>query len=409
MSEAHDDQRPAGDPPSAEPDPIAASDGVGSARAESPAPTPPDRGSRSTAVLLLAVLLALVIAAVAASPFWAPAVAPLLPWGRTPASAAEDYAALAARVAALEQRPVPPVVDLDPIKSAQAALGQRVAEIEAAVDAVRRNQETAAAAKAALAQLDRRVAAIEAQSASHNADAAAALQKMQQLAPLAGVTAGLADRLAAVEGQVHAQSHADRTGAGLMLALLQMREAVEGGRPFPAEHAAFEDLARGDPDVAAAAAPLADIAGRGVTSRAELSRRLAELGVRIDAASQPAPAANGSARGSAKWSQAQWWWAQALDRMRGLVTIRRIGDGTKTGPAAAVATARSALAQGDLAAAISDLDPLAGADAEAAQPWLRAARERLAAEAALAHLQQLLAVRLGPAPAAPPAAPRSPS
>ncbi len=120
----------------------------------------------------------LVIAAVALSPFWAPAVAPLLPWGRRPQQ--PDYDALAARVAALEQRPVPPPVDVDPIKSAQAALGQRVAAMEAAVDALRQNKKTAASGQGGAGAVDQRVDAIEAQSASHNADAAAAIQKMQQ-------------------------------------------------------------------------------------------------------------------------------------------------------------------------------------------------------------------------------------
>ncbi len=99
---------------------------------------------------------------------------------------------------------------------------------------------------------------------------------------------------------------------------------------------------------------------------------------------------------------------QALDRLRGLVTIRRIAARHENRARGGGRAARSALAQGDLAAAISDLDQLTGADAEAAQPWLRVARERLAAEAALTHLQQLLTVRLGPAPAAPPPPPPRP-
>ena len=88
------------------------------------------------------------------------------------------------------------------------------------------------------------------------------------------------------------------------------------------------------------------------------------------------------------------------------------------GPGAAVSTAQSALAAGNLAAAISALGSLDGADAEMAQPWLRLARDRLAAKAAVARLQELLAARLGaavmPSPAAPvtsppPPTPRAPS
>ena len=47
--------------------------------------------------------------------------------------------------------------------------------------------------------------------------------------------------------------------------------------------------------------------------------------------------------------------------------------------------------------------PLTGADAEAARPWLLMARERLTAETALDHVQELLTERLGGSPAAAPA------
>ena len=43
------------------------------------------------------------------------------------------------------------------------------------------------------------------------------------------------------------------------------------------------------------------------------------------------------------------------------------------------------------------LDGLTGSAAEAAQPWRQMARQRLAAEEALHHVQSLLVARLGPA------------
>jgi hypothetical protein len=177
-----------------------------------------------------------------------------------------------------------------------------------------------------------------------------------------------------------------------MLALLlgQMREAVEQARPFPAEFNAFVSLAR-NPDLASAAEPLAEPARNGVASRAVLAKKLAELAGRMAVASEPA--------GDSDWG------AQTLARLRSLVTIRRIEGPSQTGSEAAVSAAQTALARGDLAGAVAALDPLAGANAEAAGPWMRMARERLAAEAALDHLQELLTARLGSAPAAPAAAP----
>ena len=180
-----------------------------------------------------------------------------------------------------------------------------------------------------------------------------------------------------------------------MLAVLQMREGVEEARPFPAAYDAFKGLAGDDAALVAGAAPLAQAARDGVASQAVLRTRLDNVGNEIARASKPA----GKLR----------WWEQALDRIRRLVTIRRIGVAAQAGPEAAVNAAQSALAAGNLAAAVSALGSLEGADAEMTQPWLRLARDRLAAEAALGRLQELLAARLGaatrPSPAAPAATP----
>ncbi len=347
------------------------------------------------AVLLVAALLVIVIAGVALSPFWAPAARSLLPWGGRPVAASKDFAALAAQVSALEQRPAPPAVDLDAIKStrsAQAALAQRVDGLEATLDGLRQNQATAPATKTALAQLAQRLDASNAQSASRSAAEAADARKIsRELARLNGEATDLGDRITALEHQARAQAGAGRRGAVLLLALLQMREAVDEARPFPAEYSVFKELAGDDSKLVAAAAPLAGAAQDGVASRTALRQGLDDLSGQIDTASRPAAPST--------------WWAQALDRLRGLVTIRRIDGAVKTGPGAAVGAAQQALARGDLAATVSALDALTGANAEAARPLLQMARRRLAAETALAHLQQLLAARLGPEPAALPAVP----
>jgi hypothetical protein len=347
------------------------------------------------AVLLVAALLVIVIAGVALSPFWAPAVASLLPWGGRSSTAGKDFAALAARVTALEQRPAPPAVNIDAIKStrsAQAALAQRVDGLEATLDGLRQNQAAGAAARTALAQLAQRLDASDARTAAEAADT----EKIgQQLARLGGLATDLGGRVTALEQQARAQAGADRSGAVLLLALLQMREAVDEARPFPAEYGVFKGLARDDPKLVAAAEPLAVAARDGVASRASLRRGLADLPGQIAAVREPA--------GPSSWS------AQMLDRLRGLVTIRHIDGAAKTGPEAAVDAAQRALARGDLAAVVSALDGLTGANADAARPWLQMARQRLAADGALAHLQELLAVRLGPEPAAFPAAAPEPS
>ena len=395
------------------------------AAAEPPAAR--QRGSRGVATGLLALLI-VVLAGVALSPFWAPEVMPLLPWAASPATSNEQYSALAARVAAIEQHPAAPADNSDAIKSAVNGLEPRVKQLESAingrttvsasdVDALKsqlggltqrvdrleaagggdRQLETAmAGTKTTLQQLDQRVAGIESQSAAQKASDAADLQKIQQeLARLGTVTSDVTGRVGTLEHDQQSQkANEPRIAAILALLLTQMREAVEQARPFATEYNAFAALAH-DPDLAAAARPLAEAARNGVASRAVLGNRLAELAGRIATASEPA----------AEPDLGQ----QVLAHLRSLVTIRRIDGSSQTGPEAAVSTAQAALARGDLAGAVAALDALSRANAEAAHPWLQMARERLAVEAALDHLQELVTVRLGSAPPAhpvsPPAAP----
>jgi hypothetical protein len=356
--------------------------------AEETVPAAPSaRAPRPLAILWLAGLLVLVIGGVALSPFWAPAIAPLLPWARTPAAA--DYDALAARIAALEQRPPPPTVDADAVQSAEAATARRVAALETAVAALRQDRQASSQTTAAVTQLAQRIDQSDTQAASRSAAATSEIQQIQQgLAQRTAADGDLGARLATLEHRVQAQDNGDHTGAIMMLALLQMREAIDEARPFPAEYATFKALAARDPDLTAAAEPLADAARDGVASRAVLRQRLADLAAGMTTAKPMATKSK--------------WWEQALERLRGLVTIRQIDDRGKPGP---IDAAQSVLAQGDLAGAVAALEQLTGASAEAAQPWLRMARRRLAAEAALTHLQELLTARLAAAPVAAPAAP----
>jgi len=397
-----------------------AEDGVvptepGSTPAIEPAgPTRRSARGFARAPLWLAGLLILILGGVASSPFWAPQIEPLLPWGEN----RDDYAALAARVAAVEtrlvapspgidavqsamsqlarradqldsrlaaveKRPAPPSVDTDAINSALGALGRRVDQLESAA------KPDLGPLRAGMQQVEQRLAAIETQSASRIASETAASKDMQQeLSRLGKVEGDLADRVAALEREAQSQEKPELRADGMMALLLgQMREAIEQARPFPAEFGAFIKLARGS-DLAAGAQPLAEPARNGVASRAVLVKGLAELAGRM-AASDPAVKSD--------------WREQTLARLRGLVTIRRIDDSSHTGSNGAVGAAQAALARGDLAGAVAALEPLSGADAEAARPWLLMARERLTAETALDHVQELLTERLGGSPAAAPA------
>jgi hypothetical protein len=414
MSEEHSEEHPREGATPADPEasPPSAAD---------PAQRQP--ASRRAALWLSAVVI-LIVAGIGLSPFWAPDVAPLLPWGAGPGPAGEDYAALAARVDAVEKRPVPPSIDAEATKSALGALGRRVEQIENTVntrlaeiekrpaapgidvDAIKSAESAlarridqleaaVAATKAGLQQFEQRLGAAETQSSSQVAREAAELQKVQQeVSRLGSGAADLANRLPALEQQMQSQGVAERTDAALAMVLLQIREAVDQARPFPAEYSALKALAR-DPALVASVEPLAEAAQSGVPSRAVLSKRLSELAGQVATATEPPPESD--------------WGAQTLARLRALVTIRRIDGASQTGPEAAVSGAQAALARGDLAGAVAALDPLTGANAEAARPWLRMARDRLAVETALDHLQQLLGVRFGSSRAAPVAVPAEPS
>jgi hypothetical protein len=78
-------------------------------------------------------LLVLLIAAVTFSPFWAPQVARLLPWGEKPPAAGQEYAALAARLTEIEKRPAPLGVDVEAIKSIENTLASRIDQLHTAL------------------------------------------------------------------------------------------------------------------------------------------------------------------------------------------------------------------------------------------------------------------------------------
>jgi hypothetical protein len=351
----------------------------------------PSGGSWHSAWWLAAILL-LVIAGIGSSPFWARDVSLLLPWGSESTVATEDYGALAARLAAVEKRPAPPSPDIGAINSAISALAQRVDQLEPARNTDQHSNSISAAAQTELRQLEERLSAFEAKSAARASGDAAQFEKLrQELAQIGRASADLADRLPAIERQVGTAASAARTDAALLAALLRMREAVQAARPFAAEYDAFIALARDQPDLIAAAEPLGRLAQEGVKGNAALSESLGRISGRIVSAAVPPV-------GSDLRTQGLAW-------LHSLVTIRRVDDSGQSGQEPAVNVAEAALARGDLSGAVSALQTLSASNSEAIQSWLQAARQRLAAEGTLTHLQELLVARLGAPAEAPRGAP----
>jgi len=354
--------------------------GDGAAASEdNPTATPRPASTRRArqGIVWLTAMLLLAAAGVAASPFWAPQIAPLLPWA-APATGV-DLGAIEARIAALERRSAAPAPDLTEIRQSESTLARRIDQIERATGADPQIANAMASIQAGAQQLGQRVGALEAETGSRAANATAELQTLR------GDLARLADRLTALEREVQSQAGVDRSGAARLALLLQMRAAIDAGRPFNAEYDAFHSLVQGQPDLAAAAEPLGAAAPAGVATRSVLAERLHRLAGHI-ATATAAPSD---------------WRTAALARMRALVTIRHIGGAAQSAPEAGVEAAETALARGDLAGAVGALDALAGANGEAAEPWLQMAHARLAVEAALDHLQQMLTARLGAEPVKP--------
>lgn len=364
MSEPRDAEKPADTAPQP-PEPVP----------PEPSSEPPRRRHAATALWLLALLLVMV-AGTAASPLWAPAVAPLLPWSAHRASGSDGK--VAAQLRQLQQR----VDRLEGLEPRIAKLEQNAARLDRIEVAGKDAQQQRAAAADAVQKLEQRLTAVEARLATVPAGGAEQAQRLDALEKTGGDAAAavksLGGRVEALEKAEQQQAGADPTDTGLLLMLLQIRDAIAAGRPFAAEYDAFTALAHDRPKIAAAAAPLAADAQHAVPTRDALRQQLDALSLQIAEARPP---------------ETSGWTGQAWARMRSLVSVRRIGGSGQSPSESAVGAAQRELAQGDLAAAVGRLKALSGAAAEAAKPWLDAADTRLAAENALRRTQQLLTDR----------------
>ena len=316
------------------------------------------------AALWLVAALVLILLLVGASPYWAPALLPLLPWGE--AAAAPQLGPLEARLTAAE--------------TAQHAANDRIARLEATLkDQAARPVASDTNSAAALASLGTRLDALE-----HRPDPAQAAAG--DLAPLKDEIQRATARLDADEARIAAAPSPQLSGdRSLLIAIADLRAALAGSGPFAGELAAVTTLGQGDSDIASALAPLKDAAATGVPTPVLLL-------VRFN--SEVAPAIRRA--DAAPVDEDSDFIDRVLARVRRLVTIRRLDDqGRPDDPVAtAVAETRQALARGDLAAAVARLKTLSGAPAEAAAPFLASVEQRVAADATLGTLAQRVAGRI---------------
>jgi hypothetical protein len=294
-------------------------------------------------------------------------------------------AGLETRIAALEQRPGPAAVPATPSGSAPAvdptAVNREIEALKVAVEAIASAQRNLAAttstasapAPAApavdLGAVDTRIRTATAPQAERIAGletALTALRREVEATAAAGKTAET--RIAALDAN---RTRASDIGqrAALVVAVGTLRAAVERGGPFAPELRTA--LALGLP--AEAAAPLSAVAERGLPTQGQIAQRFAALAPSLVKAAPAAGAAGG-----------------ILDRLaasaQNLVRVRPIGEAAGDDVPTVVSRIEAKLGRGDLAGGLADFDKLPEPVRAIGASWATEARSRHAADEALRRL-----------------------
>jgi len=307
-----------------------------------------------------------------------------------------------ARLDALEsvRRPAPPgePVDLAPLRarieaavSALAELANRMAELEAQSGAGAQQPQPPADAEPLIA----RVAAVEERAAglAQGADALKAtldgietrIRALESAAPPVDLVqrldgfAAKSDQ-AALESRVTKLETQDTAGAlrraALALALVNLTRAAAGPTPFMAELAALSAVAADDPAIA----ELGPFAAAGAPTPAMLEARFPKT-VRAALDAERAGAAQG-------------FLTRLWANLKGLVSLRRVGDVDGDDTESRLARAQVRLAEGRLDLAAGEVRALQGPAAAAAAEWLGGAEARLALDRATTALTARLVEEL---------------
>ena len=316
---------------------------------------------------------------------------------RTPASPDElkglraQLDALAKRVEALPKE-APGGEALAALAAQMKQAGERVAALE------RRLGELAQARPGAESEmksaLDKQAAEAKAALEKQSAEAKAALERLAAETRAAGQKlageaeqlkkdlAALQSRVGTIDEQVRRAGSAVNETGTLIVALGQLRRAVQDGAAYRAALDAAQALGKERKEFEAGLAMLAARADQGVPTVAQLRQRFDKLSVGVlRAATEAKPDAD--------------VWDRIWARVSSLVTVRRTGEVEGAGAAAVLSRAEAALARGDLAAAAKEMDTLAGPARAAAEAWLADARARLVTDAALAEIERAALGLLG--------------
>ncbi|MCE2510893.1 MAG: hypothetical protein J4G10_08005 [Alphaproteobacteria bacterium] len=265
-----------------------------------------------------------------------------------------------------------------PLPEASESLAGRVAALEETLAAGSQTPPASNAALSAIAtdiaSLDSRLAALErwvTQSPPGNATGALG----PEVEKLQGELQALSSRLASLENAPKQVVSTDVSMNPRLRAVEELREGLWEYGPFSERLTALLAVAGNDPAVAKALAPITAYADRGIPTLPMLRVRFDDMAAAV--------LETGWVKPEAKWHE------RLLANLANVVTVRRTGDLEGDDLEAVLARAEMALNSGDLERAVSLLDGIGAPALKAAESWLRDARARLAAEAAIRHLRQV--------------------
>ena len=201
-----------------------------------------------------------------------------------------------------------------------------------------------------------------------------------QLTTLDQRIAKLEEAIPALSTAMDKSAASAKSGASA-IAFANLREAAGAGRPYAAELAALRSLMPDPVDLGV----LPSHADIGIPTVAELARNLAKT---VETSAAPAPQ-----QAPAETSFLDSMIASA----KSAVSIRRVGGDNIAGaePGAVLARAETALNQGDLAAAIKEVEALPTPARDDYTGWLDDARARVSANATLNTLESAVLASFG--------------
>lgn len=290
-----------------------------------------------------------------------------------------EIAALKARVAALERGPGNPASP-DGLNATTQALAQRLAAVESRAggsgggEAVASLGDSLASQAEQLTAVSARLATLEAAigNSARLEDLSKRLNMLEGRSAEANSVLALSDRVTVLETTGRKTLVEQSGNIALLMAVAQWREAVLAGRPFTVELETAKMLAVRAGGQSIDDGGFAIFAARGIPTLQELERRFE-------------PAAAAIMRAGVIPDGAGAWYRRILDRVFSIVTVRRLdGEAAGSSISAVLARAERRLTEGDLAAAVAEMNGLAVDVAKVAAPWLAYAKARVAAEKAAA-------------------------